>query len=78
VDIQGKMTGCDFLNLGDGMNYLLTLAEERASIRCDFCNGEMLVRIFCRLGNTVKDYVVISLSCTKESIHWAKRRFLVV
>jgi hypothetical protein len=34
--------------------YLLALAQERASVGCDFHNGETLVSIFCRLGNTVK------------------------
>jgi hypothetical protein len=35
------------------------------------------VWMFCRLGNVVKDYVVISWPCPKGSVHWAKWRLLV-
>jgi hypothetical protein len=40
--------------------YLLVMAQEGASIGCDFRSGETLVWIFCGLENAVKDYVVIS------------------
>jgi hypothetical protein len=35
--------------------YLLAMAQEGASIRCDFRSGETLVWMFCKLGNAVKD-----------------------
>jgi hypothetical protein len=54
--------------------YLLSMAQEGASVGCDFCSGETLVWMFCRLGNTVKNYVVISCPCTKGSVHGAKWR----
>jgi hypothetical protein len=44
--------------------YLLDLAQEGASIGCDFHNGETLVWMFCVLKNTVKDFVVISWTYT--------------
>jgi hypothetical protein len=53
---------------------ILTLAPEGASVGCDFHSGETLVWTFCGLGNAVKDYVVISWPCTKESVHGAKWR----
>jgi hypothetical protein len=40
--------------------YVLAMTEEGASVGCDFRSGETLVRIFCGLGNAVKNYVVIS------------------
>jgi hypothetical protein len=58
VQSRGRMTGCDFLDLGD--KTLLALAQEGASVGCDFCSGETLVSTFCGLGNVVKDYVMIS------------------
>jgi hypothetical protein len=39
--------------------YLLAMAQEGASIGCDFRSGEISVWMFCGLGNTVKNYVVI-------------------
>jgi hypothetical protein len=57
--------------------YLLALAQEGASIGCDFRSGEALVLISCGLENTVKNYVVTSWSCTKGSVRWAKWRLLV-
>jgi hypothetical protein len=54
--------------------YLLAMAQEEASVGCDFCSSETLVWMFCRLGNTVKDYVVISWPCTKGSVHGEKWR----
>jgi hypothetical protein len=39
---------------------ILTLAQEGASVGCDFCSGETSVWIFCGLGKAVKNYVVIS------------------
>jgi hypothetical protein len=46
--------------------YLLAMAQEGASIGCDFHSGETSVRMFCGLGNTVKNYVVISWPPPKE------------
>jgi hypothetical protein len=40
--------------------YLLAMAQEGASIGCDFCSGETLVWMFYGLGNAMKDYMVIS------------------
>jgi hypothetical protein len=54
--------------------YLLAMAQEGAFVGCDFCSGETLVWMFCGLENAVKNYVVISWSCTKESVHGAKWR----
>jgi hypothetical protein len=51
--------------------YLLAMAQEGASVGCDFRNGETSVWMFCRVGNAVKIYVVISWLCTKGSVHWA-------
>jgi hypothetical protein len=45
--------------LGDG-DVILTLAQEGASVGCDFHSGETLVLIFCGLGKAVKNYVMIS------------------
>jgi hypothetical protein len=41
-------------------------------VGCEFHNGETLVSIFCRLGNTMKKCLVISWPSTKGSIRWAK------
>jgi hypothetical protein len=49
--------------------YLLAMAQEGASVGCDLCSGETSVWMFCGLGNAVKNYVVISWLCTKESVH---------
>jgi hypothetical protein len=57
--------------------YLLAMAQEGASVGCDFCNGETSVLMFCGLGNAVKNYVVISWPCTKGSVRRAKWRLLV-
>jgi hypothetical protein len=54
--------------------YLLATAQEGASVGCDVRSGETLVWMFCGLGNTVKDYVVISWPYTKGSVHGAKWR----
>jgi hypothetical protein len=54
--------------------YLLAMAQEGASIGCDFRSGETLVWMFCGLENAVKNYIVISCSCTKGSVHGAKWR----
>jgi uncharacterized protein with LGFP repeats len=54
--------------------YLLAMAQEGASVGCDFHSGETLVWMFCGLGNAVKDYVVISWPCTNGSVHGAKWR----
>jgi hypothetical protein len=56
--------------------YLLAMAQEGGSVGCDFCSGETLVWMFCGLGNTVKNYVVISCSCTKGSVRRVKWRLL--
>jgi hypothetical protein len=39
---------------------ILTLAQEGASVGCDFQSGETSMWMFCGLGNAVKNYVVIS------------------
>jgi hypothetical protein len=39
---------------------ILTLAQEGASLECDFRSGETLVWMFSGLGKYVKNYVVIS------------------
>jgi hypothetical protein len=57
--------------------YLLAMAQERASVGCDFHSDETSVWMFCRLRNAVKNYVVITWPCTKESVHRAKWRLLV-
>jgi hypothetical protein len=57
--------------------YLLAMAQEGASIGCDFHSGETSLLMFYGLGNAVKNYVVISWPCTKGSVHRAKRRLLV-
>jgi hypothetical protein len=54
--------------------YLLAMAQDGASVGCDFRSSETLVWMFCGLGNTVKDSVVISWPCTKGSVHGAKWR----
>jgi hypothetical protein len=54
--------------------YLLAMAQEGASVGCDFHSGETSVSMFCRLGNAMKKYVVISWPCTKGSVHRAKWR----
>jgi hypothetical protein len=46
--------------------YLLAMAQEGASVGCDFRGGESLVWMFCGLGNAMKDYVVISWRTPKE------------
>jgi hypothetical protein len=48
--------------------YLLAMAQEGASVGCDFCSGETSVWMFCGLGNAVKNYVVISWPCIKVYI----------
>jgi hypothetical protein len=40
--------------------YLQAMAQEGASVGCDFRSGETSVCKFCGLGNAVKSYVVIS------------------
>jgi hypothetical protein len=40
--------------------YLLAMAQEGASVGCDFRSGETLVSMVCGLRNAVKNYVVIS------------------
>jgi hypothetical protein len=54
MDVWGKRIGCDFLDLGDGVSYLLAMAQEGASVGCDFRSGETSVWMFCGLGNAVK------------------------
>jgi hypothetical protein len=39
---------------------ILTLAQEGASVGCDFHSDETSVWMFCGLGKAVKNYVVIS------------------
>jgi hypothetical protein len=57
--------------------YLLAMEQEGAFGGCDFRSGETSVWMFCGLGNVVKNYVVISLPCTKGSARRAKWRLLV-
>jgi hypothetical protein len=52
--------------------YLLAMAQEGASVGCDFRSGETLVCLFCGLRNAVKDYVVISWLYNKGSVDGAK------
>jgi hypothetical protein len=52
--------------------YLLAMAQEGASVGCDIRSGETSVWMFCGLENAVKNYVVISWPCTKESVRRAK------
>jgi hypothetical protein len=40
--------------------YLLAMAQEGASVGCDFRSGETSVWIFYGLENAVKNYMVIS------------------
>jgi hypothetical protein len=40
--------------------YLIAMAQEVASVGCDFRSGETSVWMFCGLGNAVKNYVLIS------------------
>jgi hypothetical protein len=47
---------------------ILTLAQERAFVGCDFRSGEILVWMFYGLGKYVKNYVVISWPYTYESV----------
>jgi hypothetical protein len=57
--------------------YLLAMAQEGASVGCDFRRGETSVWMFCGLRNAMKNFVVISWPCTKGSVHRAKWRLLV-
>jgi hypothetical protein len=77
ADVRGRETGCDFLDLGDGVGLSSTMAQEGASVECDFHSGETLVWMFGGLGNAVKNYVVISWPCTKGSVRMTKWRLLV-
>jgi hypothetical protein len=54
-----------------GWVYLLAMAQEWASVGCDFRSDETLVWMFCGLGNAVKYYMVISWPYTKRSVHEA-------
>jgi hypothetical protein len=69
VDVQGRSTGCDFLDLGDGVSLSCSHGTRGGSVGCDFRSGETSVGMFCGLGNAMKDYVVISWLCTKGSVH---------
>jgi hypothetical protein len=40
--------------------YLIAMAQEGASIGCDFRSGEISVWMFCGQRNAMKNYVVIS------------------
>jgi hypothetical protein len=72
TDVQGRRTGCDFLDLGDGVDLSPSHGSRGAFVGCDFSSGETLVWMFCGLENAVKNYVVISWPCTKGSVHRAK------
>jgi hypothetical protein len=43
MDIRGRRTGCDFLDLGDGVSLSLILGTRGASVGCAFRSGETLV-----------------------------------
>jgi hypothetical protein len=60
TDVRGSRIECDFLDLGNEVGILLAIAQEGASVGCDFHNGETLVWMFYELENAVKDFVVIS------------------
>jgi hypothetical protein len=47
--------------------YLVAMAQEVASVGCDFRSGETSEWLFCGLGNAMKNYVVISWPCTRGS-----------
>jgi hypothetical protein len=57
--------------------YLLAVAQEGASVGCNFCSGETSVWMFCGLGNALKKYVAISWPCSKGIVRRAKWRVLV-
>jgi hypothetical protein len=48
--------------------YLLALAQEGASVGCDFRSGKLLVLIFCGLGNAVKT-MWCSPSCAPKEVY---------
>jgi hypothetical protein len=54
---------------------LLAMAQEGASVGCDFHSGETSVWMFCGLGHAVKNYMVISWPCTKRSLRRENRDF---
>ena len=56
---------------------LLATAQEGASVGRDSRSGETLVWIFCRLENSVKDFVVISWPYSKGRVRVATGRLLV-
>jgi hypothetical protein len=43
MGVQGRRTGCDFLDIGDGVGILLATTQEGAYVGCEFNNGETLV-----------------------------------
>jgi hypothetical protein len=69
VDVRGRRTGCDFLDLGDGVGLSPSHGTRGASVGCDFRSSETSVWMFCGLENVVKNYVVMSWLCTKGSVH---------
>jgi hypothetical protein len=77
ADIRGRRIGCDFMDLGDRVGLSPSLGTRGASIGCNIHSGETLVLIFCGLENAVKNFVMISWSCTNGSVCWAKWRLLV-
>jgi hypothetical protein len=74
TDVRRRRTGCDFLDLGDGVGLSSSHGTRGGFYRMCFRSGETSVWMFCRLGNAVKNYVVISWPCTKGSVHGAKWR----
>jgi hypothetical protein len=66
VDVQGRRTRCDFLDLGNGVGLSPSLGTRGGggSVGRDFHSDETLVWMFCVLVNVVKDFVVISWSYT--------------
>jgi hypothetical protein len=59
ADVQGRKTGCDFLDLGDGVGLSPNHGTRGASVGCDFQGGETSVWTFCGLENAKKNYVEV-------------------
>jgi hypothetical protein len=62
--------------------YLLAMAQEGASVGCDFCSGETSVWMFYGLGNAVKKLcgdllAVHQRKCTQGKMETSKWRLLV-
>jgi hypothetical protein len=64
TDVRDRRTGCDFLDLGDGVGLSPSHSTRGGSVGCDFRSGETSVWMFYGLGNAVKNYMVISWTYT--------------